>query len=322
MCGAILEQGMKLRGCLVRERQNQSALTRIFYGRGGMRAGWRVAIFIALFALQTAAIVAAFVLYLRHTGHHGKITVTRFTPALVTANEMLLLLPALGASWAMAVLEDTSMAAYGLQGARKFLRLTGGLAGGVATMSVVALILVVTAYGTAAPGQLSLAGDLRYGAEWLAVSLLIAFTEEFLMRGYLLQALGRGMGFWPAALLTSLMFGAVHGHNAGETPIGLFQIIIAGLVLCLGIWFTRSLWWSIGFHGGWDYAENYIFGTRDSGTRCFGTLMEFSPHGNVYFSGGLTGPEGSVFGLGVLILAGAVVWLVFSSQNRRVTGLR
>jgi uncharacterized protein len=308
---------MKLRGCLVRDSKTPGFMQRIFYGRGGVRAGWRVAIFMALFAVQMAALVAAYAAYMHLTGQHRPVVPKRFTPAFILANEMFLLLPVFGASWAMAVLEDTSLAAYGLDGPRKFLRVLGGLAGGVAALGLVVLMLVVTAHGVTSPGQFGLGGDVRYGAEWLAVSLLIGLAEEFSLRGYLLTALGRGIGFWPAAILTSIMFGVLHGYNAGETPIGLFQVAGAGLLLCLGIWFTRSLWWSIGFHGGWDYAENFIFGTPDSGARCFGTLMNFSPYGNVYFSGGLTGPEGSVFGLGVLALAAAVVWFVFSSQRGR-----
>ena len=308
---------MKLRGCLVRDFQSSSLPARIFYGPGGLRAGWRVAIFLVLFAVQIAALVAAYAAYVHLTGRHRPVLPKRFTPGFILANEMFLLLPVFGASFVMAVLEDTSLAAYGLNGPRKFLRLLGGLAGGVAALGLVVLMLVVTDHGGTSPGLLGLTGDLRYGAEWLLVSLVIGLTEEFLFRGYLLTALARGIGFWPAAFLTSVLFGALHGHNAGETPIGLFQVAGAGLLLCLGIWFTRSLWWSIGFHGGWDYAENFIFGTPDSGARCFGTLMDFSPHGNVYLSGGATGPEGSVFGLGVLVLAGAVMWFVFSSLQRR-----
>ena len=308
---------MTLRGCLVRDSQTPGFMQRIFYGRGGVRAGWRVAIFMALFAVQMTVLVAAYAAYLHLTGQHRPVMPKRFTPGFIIANEIFLLLPVFGASSAMAVLEDTSLAVYGLDGPRKFLRVLGGLAGGVSALGLVVLMLVVTAHGVTSPGQFGLGGDVRYGAEWLAVSLLIGFAEEFSLRGYLLTALGRGIGFWPAAILTSVMFGVLHGHNAGETPIGLFQVAGAGLLLCLGIWFTRSLWWSIGFHGGWDYAENFIFGTPDSGARCFGTLMDFSPHGNVYFSGGLTGPEGSVFGLAVLALAAAVVWFVFSSQRGR-----
>ncbi len=308
---------MTLRACLNVGYQGTELMPRIFYHRDGMRAGWRAAIFIACVVIQLAVLLIAFTIALRHGGYHGKFPPAEITPAFAGLNEMLLLLPTIGASFAMAYLEGTRLTAYGLDGPRKFLRVTSGLAAGIVTMSALALILVVTAYGTASPGQLSAAGDLRYGAEWLAASLLVGLTEEFVMRGYLLRALGRGIGFWPAALLTSILFGALHGHNAGETPIGLFQVVIAGLVLCIAIWFTRSLWWSIGFHAGWDYAENFIFGTRDSGTRSFGTLMDFTPHGNVYFSGGLTGPEGSLFGLGVLILAGAAIWFAFSAQQKQ-----
>ena len=91
--------------------------------------------------------------------------------------------------------------------------------------------------------------------------------------------------------------------NFGETPLGLIDTVGAGLLFCVLIRGTGSLWFAIGFHGAWDYAENYLFGTADSGNRCVGTLLTFAPRGDVYFSGGKTGPEGSVFCAAVLLVA-------------------
>jgi len=45
---------------------------------------------------------------------------------------------------------------------------------------------------------------------WAAAFLLLGFAEEFAYRGYSQTALMDGMGFWPAAVLLSAIFGAVH----------------------------------------------------------------------------------------------------------------
>jgi len=306
---------MRLRGCLNRRGEINGNLERLFMGQQGLRAGWRVGLFLGLSVLQLAVVIAVMILIFRHAGAHRTSVPTVFTPWLVFLNELALLLPVCGATGAMAVLEDRSFLSYGLDGAHRTRRLAGGLLAGVAALGLLAGILLVTGYGVATPGPLGWAGNLGYGAAWAAVSLLVGFTEEFAFRGYVLRTLTQGVGFWPAAFCTSAVFGAMHGANHGETLIGLGQDGAAGLLFCLGLRLTKSLWWSIGFHGGWDYAENFIFGTHDSGSSCYGTLLNFAPRGNVYFSGGLTGPEGSVFAVGVLLLAAAAAWQVFAPHR-------
>lgn len=307
---------MRLRGCLNRRGGIHGNLSRVFAGPEGIRAGWRVLLFLALLVLQLVVVGVVFSVAVRHAGYRHITLPAQLTPIFIGANELTLLLPVLGASWVMAFLEDVSLTAYGLGGLSKIPRLLGGLAGGVAALSLLILVLLVAGYGVAASGALGLVGDFRYAIEWFAVSLLIGFTEEFAFRGYLLQALGRGIGFWPGALATSLLFGALHGSNQSETIIGLLDVGCTGLLFCLSLRLTGSLWWAIGFHGGWDYAENFIFGTRDSGNSTYGTLMDFAPRGNTLFSGGLAGPEGSVFALVVVECAAACVWFVFSARSK------
>ena len=43
-----------------------------------------------------------------------------------------------------------------------------------------------------------------------AVFFLVGLFEEFLLRGYSLFTLARGIGFWPAALVLSGAFGLIH----------------------------------------------------------------------------------------------------------------
>jgi membrane protease YdiL (CAAX protease family) len=60
--------------------------------------------------------------------------------------------------------------------------------------------------GAALHGQAFLKSALL----WAAAFLLLGFAEEFAYRGYSQTALTDGMGFWPAAVLLSAIFGAVH----------------------------------------------------------------------------------------------------------------
>jgi uncharacterized protein len=302
---------MRLRGCLNRGRDTENLLVRAFIGRDGVRAGWRVSLFLLAMLVQIFLVVSvlhfAFHAFAPHPSRQAGLS-----PAFVGLNELGLLLPAFGASALMAFLEDTRLAAYGLADSRKMFRLGTGFIAGLAALCALMLLLAAAGFATGQGGGLTIVGDIRFALAWLVVSMMTGLAEEFSLRGYLLTALAGGGGFWRGAVLTSLFFGALHGMNHGETPLGLIDTAGAGLLFCLFIRCTGSLWFAIGFHGAWDYAENFLFGTADSGTRCFGTLMNFSPRGNVYFSGGVTGPEGSLFCTLVLLLAALLAWRLLS----------
>ena len=292
---------MRLRGCLNGGRFSERLWIRLFVGRAGVRAGWRAALFMLVMALQLVLIAIVLHALFQAMAPHG--LKGGLTPLMVGLNELGLLLPALGATALVAFLEDTRLTAYGLADAQKWPRLGAGFAAGLVALGALMVALRAGGFATGQAGGLSLAGDLRYALEWLGVSLLTGLTEEFVLRGYLLSAVRRGIGFWGAACLTSVLFGALHGINPGETPLGLMDTVGAGLLFCLFVRCTGSLWFAIGFHGAWDYAENFLFGTADSGIRCVGTLLTFTPRGNVYLSGGITGPEGSLFCTAILLFA-------------------
>jgi uncharacterized protein len=291
---------IQLRGCLNRGRHSKNLLARLFVGQHGVRAGWRAALFLLAMAAQLFLIVMILRVVLHATARHG--VQGGLTPLLLGLNELGLLLPACGASALMAWLENTSLMEYGLRDPKKRVRLGVGFAVGVVALAALMLGLSAGGFSTGQGGGLSLAGDIGYALKWLCVSLLTGVTEEFAFRGYLLTSLQRGIGFFGAACLTSLVFGALHGINPGEAPLGLLNTVGAGLLFCLFIRRTGSLWFAIGFHGAWDYAENFLFGTADSGAHCVGTLSIFVPRGNVYLSGGMAGPEGSLFCTLILLL--------------------
>jgi membrane protease YdiL (CAAX protease family) len=304
---------MRLRGCLNRGRDIGNVLVRAFVGRDGVRAGWRAALFLLAMILQLflVLIVLHFVFQVFALSRGAELR-----PALVGLNELALLLPAFGASALMAFLEDTRLSAYGLADTRKLFRLGTGFIAGLVALCTLMLALTAGGFATGQGGDLTFAGDIRFALEWLVVSMVTGLTEEFALRGYMLTALARGGGFWWGAVLTSLFFGALHGVNHGETPLGLIDTTGAGLLFCLFIRCTGSLWFAIGFHGAWDFSENFLFGTADSGNRCFGTLTNFFPHGNVFFSGGLTGPEGSLFCTAILGIAALLAWKILHPAAR------
>jgi hypothetical protein len=108
--------------------------------------------------------------------------------------------------------------------------------------------------------------------------------------------------FWQAAWVTSTLFGFIHTGNNGENWIGIFAAGAIGFVFCVSVRVTGSAWWAIGCHAAWDWAETYFYGTADSGMVASGHYLTTSPVGNVLWSGGADGPEGSLLVLPIILL--------------------
>jgi membrane protease YdiL (CAAX protease family) len=76
--------------------------------------------------------------------------------------------------------------------------------------------------------------------------VLAPMCEEFLFRGYIFTALRNWRGVWPAAVITGVLFGAVH---AGSAPAAdLVPLAGLGFGLCLLYRYTGSLYPCIAVH--------------------------------------------------------------------------
>ena len=97
------------------------------------------------------------------------------------------------------------------------------------------------------PDKLGIAGsDVRLVLVVLIITVLAPLGEELLFRGYIFGALRNWRGFWPAAIVTGLVFGAVH---IGSSPIGYaLPLAIFGFGLCLLYHWTGSLYPCIALH--------------------------------------------------------------------------
>jgi membrane protease YdiL (CAAX protease family) len=296
---------------------SRPAIASIFADSRGVHATWRIALFLLVAGIMEVLFGVAV-----HFGtHHFAVarflltTVPPIHPIVMAISEAVTILAVVIATLIMAWLEGVSISSYNLAPCRALPLLAGGIIFGVVALGLLVAMLLFTHTATLRFGSLTPLQNCRYGSEWLIASLLIGASEEFIFRAYLFSALSRGLSFRWAAVITSLLFGAAHLGNPHEPVIGLLTIVGFGAVLCITIWRTGSLWLAIGIHGGWDYAENYIFGSHDSGVDFFGTLLTLDPRGPNFLSGGATGPEGSIFCVLTLILMGLVTWRLFSPQR-------
>jgi membrane protease YdiL (CAAX protease family) len=299
-----------------------SGLRKVFIGKDGLRAGWSLLIFIAL--------VAAIAFAVNRVSHkffpaaaNGPKPGSEIAPVFIFTAELIPFLIILLVSWIMSKIERRPNSVYGFGGTRRLANFFSGFAWGVTFLSLLVLTLWKTGL-LVFDGRLLFGSSIpRYGVIWLLGFLLVGLLEEYLTRGYVQYTLTRGLtgiyqwafktrhsaalGFWTSAAIFSILFGLGHGKNPGESPIGLFTAGLAALVFCLSLWRTGSLWWAIGFHASWDWAQSFLYGVADSGMMAQHHLLATHAQGKPILSGGATGPEGSIFCLVMLALACLVI---------------
>ncbi|MGO8718090.1 MAG: CPBP family intramembrane glutamic endopeptidase [Acidobacteriaceae bacterium] len=302
----------------------------IFLGPNGLRGGWSLAIYcLIVAALLTVLHFGSVAVYeFRHhakppapSAMHGQV----FAPGSRILQEAILLLCVLLATWIMSRIEKRPFGEYGLGGnSRRWPQFAQGFVWGFVFISLLILCLYLGHSIVLTGFLLHGFSALKYALAWMLYFLLVGLFEEFFFRGYIQYTLARGIGhggvgFWISAVVWNFGFGFIHGNNPGESPIGLFEAGFIGLIFCLSLWYTRSLWWAIGAHATWDWGESYFYGTADSGMLVKGHLLGSHPHGGLLMSGGATGPEGSVFSILIALLIALAVWLTLREERAKST---
>jgi uncharacterized protein len=272
----------------------------VFKGSGGLRSGWRFAGFMVL--------ATALVLLLQQFAVPPIATLLHVDQNTLNAKVLLLgeaftFIGVFAATAIAARLERRSILSYGLPAKEAFRgKFWEGIAIGVISAGLVAIAMY-------AMGGFVISGFALSGTEWIALPLLwgagmvlVGLAEESWFRGYPLQALARGTGFWPAAIISSLVFGALHVSKPDENFIDIFNIIALGMIMCFALLRTGSLWLPVGFHTAFDFMQFFVIGTRNGGARPVGTLLQASFPGPAWINGGPLGTEASYFMLPVMVL--------------------
>jgi uncharacterized protein len=273
----------------------------LFLNKTGLRAGWRLLIYAALFFVLLT--ISIFILGLLLRPAWGV-----YSSSYQFYGELASFLSAFLAAWVMSRMESRPMAVYGLPARGAFGRhfWLGCLFG---FCEIFALMALISAFGGYSFGSLAEHGGAiaKWALFWVVFFIVVAFFEEFLFRGYALYTLADGIGFWPAAILLAGAFGWVHKHNSGEDWIGVAGVVFVGLFWSFTLKRTGSLWFALGMHAAFDFGETFLFSVPDSGMIFPGHLSNATLHGPDWLTGGTPGPEASVFDFLIL----AVFFLLF-----------
>jgi len=127
----------------------------------------------------------------------------------------------------------------------------------------------------------------------VAIMIAVAFTEELLFRGYLLNNLMQSVNKWGALSITAALFSLFHGSNPDITFFAVVNIFLAGILLGINYIFTKNLWFSIFFHFSWNFFQGPVLGYDVSGLKLT-SLLQQSISGPEAWTGGPFGFEGSL----------------------------
>lgn len=280
-----------------------SALESLFVGRNMLGPVTRFLIYV----------IAAYLLIEFSDGALGAFASTmRHQPSILWLflfQECARVVVALGLGFIACKYERCAFGDYGLPRRGAFGKLFWiGLAWGFLSISVLLFAMKLIGVFDLGGVVLRVPRILKFAVFWAVLFILVGFFEESVTRGYTQFTLAQGIGFWPAAIVLSIGFGAIHLSNPGEGWVGALCTATIGLFFCLTLRRTGTLWFAIGMHAAWDWGETFFYSVPDSGITAPGHLLKSSFHGPRWLTGGSVGPEGSLL---VFVLIG-ILFVLFN----------
>lgn len=181
-----------------------------------------------------------------------------------------------------------------------------GFFGALAILGIGSLILVATGYISFISATFNISPLLLE----IAIMVVVAFVEELLFRGYLLNNLLQSMNKWLALAISSVLFALFHEANPEVTVFAIVNILLAGILLGLNYIFTKNLWFGIFFHFAWNYFQGPVLGYDVSGLKLTSVVQQ-TITGPEVWTGGPFGFEGSLLCPLLFVIAIAIFTFLF-----------
>ena len=149
-----------------------------------------------------------------------------------------------------------------------------------------------------------------------AFALTAGFIAELIMIGVVFRLLEEQMGTVISLATFIILFTILHINIKGANLVSVGATAMqAGFMLPAAFVFSRSLWFPIFLHFGWDFAEPGIFGGINPSTSLTHGLFTSKITGNILVTGGTNGPQDSLSSLILCTLLGCVFVLVAKRNN-------
>jgi uncharacterized protein len=226
-------------------------LDSVFIGPHGLRAGWSILLFVALYYLFREVIGTLFysagLIQDTPPDSSGAVLIAEFVPflALIAAALIMVLIDSRSIDRSIDAGSGPNIDSnidpnparriltYNLAGLHRARHFVSGLAAGFAALSLLIAALASGGWLRLGPASLPAAQALLNGALWAFAFLLVAGVEEGLFRCYSLSTLTRGINFWwaLAAQIGLCLYLALTGGGNGAW--GVYLAAAIGFVPCL-----------------------------------------------------------------------------------------
>lgn len=185
----------------------------------------------------------------------------------------------------------------------------------------VAVLLYVVGFGLSLlTGTVEVAGVQLVPSALLGtllLFLLVAVTEEVMLRGFVLgRMLAGGMNRFVALFLSSALFSAMHLFNPNFALLPFVNILLAGCLLGASFLYTRNLCFPIALHWFWNWMQGPVLGYEVSGMNSGESLLTLRLTGSDLLTGGSFGFEGSLL-CTVLLVVGTLAIIGYYERRGR-----
>lgn len=147
----------------------------------------------------------------------------------------------------------------------------------------------------------------------IGLLIVIAFSEELVFRGYILNNLMRSFGKWTALAISAVLFAGFHITNPGITPLAFINLALVGTLLGINYIYSRNLWFSMLLHFSWNLFQGPLMGFKVSGLTMPAMVLQ-ETKGDLILTGGDFGLEGSILITAVTIVSIVVLNLAFEKR--------
>lgn len=143
--------------------------------------------------------------------------------------------------------------------------------------------------------------------------IMTGFAEEIFCRGYCLRSICEKNGELKAAVISSIIFSALHFGNPNVTPVFFINVFLIGMLFSY-MALKINIWLPIGFHGMWNYFEGNVWGFPNSGIVTKGIYDTKLVNSNI-INGGLVGPEGGLAVTFVILVGLLALYLIKGKKS-------
>jgi uncharacterized protein len=200
----------------------------IFIGPHGLRAGWSILLFYAMYYIFRILIGTVFY----SAGLIGETVDASASGVLIL--ELIPFISLIGSAAIMARIEGRRISSYNLAGPRRVAHFVIGAIVGFAALSLLVGTLAWGGWLRLSSATLDATQALRLGVLWACAFLVVASVEEGLFRCYGLFTLMRGINFWWALAAETVVCVDVaifRSHSNGAW--GVCLIVMLGFFPCL-----------------------------------------------------------------------------------------